>query len=72
MIPLPGPISDRLRVLYGPDVADWPACRMPDEICDMPPQLYRGIDLDPHGRGTVGAHDDDRQREPAAAGVSPA
>lgn len=55
MIALTGPISDRLRVLYGPDVAEWPTFRMSDEISDMNPDNYRGIDLDPGKRGEVEA-----------------
>lgn len=52
---LDGVISDLLRRLFGPDVADWPSTRLPDEIRDMPPAAYDGIDLDPGRRGTRGA-----------------
>lgn len=40
---LSGPISVRLRALFGPAVADWPAYREPEEIHDMPAQNYTGV-----------------------------
>ncbi len=48
-----GVISARLLRLFGPDVADWPAVRLPDEITDMDPASYVGVDLDPAHRGKV-------------------
>lgn len=53
---MPGPISDRLRALFGADVGAWPAWREPEEIHDMPEEDYQGIELgtDP-GRGQVAA-----------------
>lgn len=40
-----GPISARLRARFGPDVAEWPAYREPDEIHDMPATDYSGLRL---------------------------
>ena len=52
---LSGAISVRERELFGPDVADWPAWRAPEEITDMPAADYIGVDLDPGRRGEVPA-----------------
>ena len=46
-----GVISTLLREVFGPDVADWPAVRLPESIDDMDPSCYIGIDLDPTHRG---------------------
>jgi hypothetical protein len=40
-----GPISARLRVQFGPDVAEWPAYRESEEITDMPADDYAGLAL---------------------------
>lgn len=50
-----GPISDRLRDQYGPDVGAWPAFakRGDEESLPFNPARHIGIDLDPGGRGKV-------------------
>ena len=42
---LSGPISNRLRALFGPGVVDWPAHREPEAIRDMPSENYSGLTL---------------------------
>ena len=51
---LSGVISARLRELFGPNVGEWPAARVADEIADMEPAWFRGINLDPGERGRGG------------------
>lgn len=52
MIVQTGVISARLREMFGPNVGDWPAARVADEIADMDPACFVGVDLDPDGRGS--------------------
>lgn len=55
MTSLNGPISDRLRALFGRDVAEWPAHREPEAIRDMPEENYTGRTLGPRYR-RIGQH----------------
>lgn len=51
MIRIAAVISNRLRKLFGDDVAEWPAARVDDAITDMAPANYRGVHLgQPAGR----------------------
>lgn len=53
---LNGPISDRLRKLFGADVKTWPAYRA-SESTPMPAKGVEGIDLSQSGRaGRGGRH----------------
>ncbi len=52
---LDGPISDRIRLLFGPRVADWPAHREPEIDREMPEELYTGRTLGPRYR-RIGQH----------------
>lgn len=53
---LNGPISERLRRLFGKDVKRWPAYRA-SESKSMPADTYTGVDLSvPGKRGQTGRH----------------
>jgi hypothetical protein len=60
MMRLDGPISDRLRALFGGKVADWPAYRKPEVIRDMPEENYTGRTLSARYRH-IGQHRDDQR-----------
>lgn len=48
-------LSERLRRIYGPKVADWPSVRLPEAIKDMPEHHYTGQTLGPRYR-RMGKH----------------
>lgn len=55
MTELSGPISERLRAIFGPDVAEWPAWRESETIEDMPAVAYSGTELGDPSRLLVDA-----------------
>lgn len=59
---LNGPITTRLLLQYGANVADWPAFRQSEAIRDMPEEDYTGRTLSRRYR-YIGEH---RQQEASA------